>query len=346
MQEWYLLNSTTRPNELGGYENQSFLDWKDDSFAEVLLTDMASDIVVYSHDMSIAKNIRAIVQGNVADTSLQAMQRRVLVPIGTLSGGDYIGFDDNIWIVDGRPGDNHIYEKATLKLCQYQLKWQKPDGTIIERWANFESASKYDVGQNTERYMTLPTNDMTVLIPYDEDGFTIENKRVFIDPKPDDTMKKVFKITRADDVLFKYDSKGGVISLLADRHEFNPDTDRADLELCDYIEIQDPSPIPDMRKIFAEISGKTTLKVGYTGKYSVVFKNKDGNLLNPAEIDFAWSVSGEIADSIELNVSEADNTQAMVYTSNESIIEDSFDIQVLVGGEVNSYLTVAVIDLY
>jgi len=344
MQEWYLIDKASRPNALGGYENEAFEDWKGDAFEETLTTDLASDVIIYSHDMSESTNIRAIVQNNVADTALRAMERTILVSIGTLKGGDYIGFDDNIWIVEGRPGNNHIYEKAVLKLCQYQLKWQKADGTIICRWANFESASKYDVGQRVERAMTLPTNDFTVLIPYDEDGFTIEDKRVFIDAK--NPPNKVFKITRSDDVLLKYDAKGGVISLLADRHELNIDTDRPDLGLCDYIDIQDPTPSPDERTVMGEISGRTSLKVGYRNKYSVVFKDKDGNMLEPAQINFSWALSGSIAESITLKVSETNPAEVTLFTDNDNIIEESFDLRVLVNGAVNTYLTITVIDLY
>ena len=65
-------------------------------------------------------------------------------------------------------------------LCQYKLKWQKSNGDIIERWANFVSASKYDVGQFGNNYITLASNNFTVLIPEDDDGITLENKRVFI----------------------------------------------------------------------------------------------------------------------------------------------------------------------
>lgn len=343
MKEWYLLDSSTRPNALGGYENEAFVDWKGDAFLETLTTDIASDVVIYNHDMSLAKSVRAIVQDNVSDTALRSMQRTILVPIGTLKGGDYIGFDENIWIVDGRPGNNHIYEKATLKLCQYKLKWQKTDGTIVERWANLESASKYDVGERVEKAMLLPTNNFTILIPFDNDGFTIEDKRVFIDPN--DPKTKVFKITRGDDVLFKYDAKGGVISLIADRHELNVDTDRPDLELCDYIDIQDPTPTPDTRRIIATISGRTSLKVGYTNRYTVSFKDQNGNPVSPSDVYFQWALSGDIASSITMTVAQ-DKLSATLYTNDDSLIENSFELQMLVSTKVNTYLPITVADLY
>ena len=40
-QEWYLMSSSTKPNSLGGYENEGFNDFKDDAFDEALATDIA-----------------------------------------------------------------------------------------------------------------------------------------------------------------------------------------------------------------------------------------------------------------------------------------------------------------
>ena len=49
--EWYLLSSSTKPNSIGGYENEGFQDYKDDAFSEALETDIATNItsVSYTH---------------------------------------------------------------------------------------------------------------------------------------------------------------------------------------------------------------------------------------------------------------------------------------------------------
>lgn len=48
--EWYLLSSSTKPNSIGGYENEGFQNYKDDAFSEALETDIAADIILYNHD--------------------------------------------------------------------------------------------------------------------------------------------------------------------------------------------------------------------------------------------------------------------------------------------------------
>lgn len=284
MQEWYLMTPNTKPNFTSGFENDAFLDWKEDAFAESIDTDIADTVVLYNYDLSKSKVIRGILQGNVADTHLKSMERSILVPIGTLHSGDYILFEDTYWIVDGRPGNNKVYEKATLKECQYKLKWQKDDGTIVERWGNFTTASKYDVGETRDKTFILTSNNFTIIIPNDEDSMTLDGKRVFIDIA---TMpQKVFKITRNDDVLYMHNKYGGVLSFIANKTELNLDTDRQDLRICDYINETSLSSSPSQdvedkkNDITADISfkGKQTFKIGgstktLTGK----FIDDDGN---------------------------------------------------------------------
>ena len=282
IKEWYLITPNTRPNITSGFGNDAFVDYKDDAFAEVLTTDVADELILYNYDLSKSVELRGVIQGNIADTQLKSMERTVLVPIGTLHSGDYIFFEDEYWIVDGRPGNNKTYEKATLKECQYKLKWQKNDGTVIERWANFASASKYDVGETNDKTIVLTSNNLTVIMPNDKDSMTIDGKRVFIDHS--DIPEKVFKITRNDDVLFLHGSHGGTLNLIADKVELNLETDRQDLRLCDYIDPtpstppQKPDETTDLRAVI-DFNGDQELKIGgstktLTGYFTDINDNK------------------------------------------------------------------------
>lgn len=337
MKEWYLIGNNTRPNMIGGYEDEGFLDWKDDSFFEALSTEMASDLILYSHDLSVGKEIRGIVQGNVADTQLKSMERTVLVPIDTLRGGDYILFEDNYWIVDGLPGNNKIYEKATIKICQYKFRWQKDDSTIIERWGNMTSASKYDVGEGGNNTIILSSNNYTILIPHDDDGQTIEGKRVFIDTSKNP--HKVFKITRNDDPLFLYGVRGGVLSLIADKTEFNKDTDRPDLLLCDYIDTSSTTPpVNETSVLLATISGNPEIKFGYSRKYTVTFTDK--NTWEPVdwnEVQFSWHIDDNY--SVEQTVSE---NKIELSVTDELMFGTSFVLQCIVDEDVVGQIEICV----
>lgn len=342
MKGWYLIGNNTRPNITGGYENQSFLDYKDDALAESLETDIADTVILYSHDLSEFKQIRGIMQGNTADTYLKSMERSILVPIGTLHSGDYIFFEDEYWIVDGRPGNNKVYEKATLKECQYKLRWQKSDGSIIERWANITSASKYDVGESGNNTIVLSSNNFTIIIPHDEDGMTIDSKRVFIDSS--NNPKKVFKITRNDDVLFIHGSHGGTLSLIADRTELNTATDRSDLRLCDYIDLSTSLPLTppntdettDLRCV---ITGNTNLKNGYRRTYTVTFTDKNGNPVDWQKVSYQLNVKSDF----DVKHTISDN-KITVSVNDENLIGGSFFVQILIGKTVLSEIKVNIVE--
>lgn len=334
--EWYLMNSSTRPNSLGGFENQGFLDYKDDAFAETLETDIADTVLLCNFDLTAKRPIRAIIQGNTADTQLKSMERTILAPIGTLQAGNYIFFEDEYWLVNGRPGNNKIYEKATLIECQYLLRWQNARGKIIERWINLTSASKYDVGENGNNIIMLSSNNFTIQIPNDFESLNLDGKRVFIDQNKQKP-SKVFKLTRNDDSLYFYNSHGGVLNFIASKTELNDEKDNKRLMICDYITpslppfdeetggfIEDTKIDESPVLLTSEIKyrGKAELKTG--GNYKMitgVFKDKDCKELDTIG---NWSVItiDELTPYVQYTV--ADNILKI------KISEDDFTI----GGKV------------
>ena len=340
MKEWYLLTSDTCPNSTGGYENDAFVDYKDDAFQEVLQTDMATSVSLYNSDLSESKEIRCIVQGNTADTQLKSLERIVLVPIGTLKAGMYILFENRYWLVTGYPGNNKIYEKATIILCQYKLRWQDDSGQIIERWANFTSASKYDTGENGNQTIFLTSNNFTVWVPEDDDAFTLDKKRVFIDRNVKNPTK-VFEITRSDDVLYLFgEDHGGILSFIADKTELNLEVDRPDLGLCDY---KEPTPLPpdsdETTDLLAVISGKSNLINGFSRTYSVEFKDNNGNIKQ--DVDFTWNVESDFDVQQTIN-----GNQIELSVDDESLIGSSFVLQALVHDKVLSEFEIMITSLY
>ena len=340
MKEWYLLTSNTRPNSIGGYENDAFVDYKDDAFQEALQTDIAVSVTLYNYDLSESKSIRCIIQGNIADTQLKSMERTVLVPIGTLKAGMYIFFENRYWLVTGYPGSNKIYEKATVILCQYKLRWQDDNGKVIERWANFTSASKYDTGHSGNQTIMLTSNNFTIWIPEDDDSATLDTRRVFIDR---DTIRptKVFEITRSDDVLYLFgEEHGGILSFIADKDELNLEVDRPDLGLCDY---KEPTPLPpepdETTDLLAVIIGKSNLINGFSRTYSVEFRDSNGDIKQ--EVDFTWNVESDFDVQQTIN-----GNQIELSVDDESLIGSSFVLQALVYDKVLSEFEIMITSLY
>ena len=325
MKEWYL--NCPSPNITSGYENDALSEYAQDNFTDVLETTFSDTALLFNYSLSESKEIKCVIQGNIANTQLKSMERTILVPIGTLHSGDYIFFEDEYWIVDGRPGNNKSYEKATLKECQYKLRWQKDDGTIIERWVYLTSSSKYDVGENGNNTIVLTSNNYLITIPNDEDSMTLDGKRVFIDLS--DIPEKVFKITRNDDVLFAHGSHGGTLNLIADKTEFNKETDNQELRLCDYID-SSPTPPPseptpdETEDLSVTISGTTNLRIGVTRTYTATLSDKDGNAVQWDDTKYGWN----IASDFDVKQSVIENKISLT-VEDEDFIDSSFILQVI-----------------
>lgn len=321
MKEWYLIGSQTKPNILGGYENQAFVDFKGDAFYEALDTEVASTVEVCNYDLTERRQMRCIVQGNVAETQLKSLERTILFPIGTVKAGQYVYFEGRYWLITGYPGNNHIYEKVTVMLCQYLLRWQDTDANIIERWANITSASKYDVGETGNKVMILASDDFNILIPNDEDSLNIDGKRLFIDQNKKNPIK-VFKITRNNDSFYEYGEHGGVLSLIAHRDELNTQTDNKELMICDYISPDDPKP-PVKTDILSKIEYTSTdIKVGTSGrKFYAKFMTKDGEEVT--DLTPLWTIEADFKDSLVYSTNE---DYISIATHNEDLIDRRFKL--------------------
>lgn len=346
MQEWYLLNQNTRPNATGGFENDMFLENKDDAFAEALETDIAVSVILYNSDLRNGKNIRCIVQGNTADTQLKSLERTALFSIGTVKAGMYVFFENRYWLVIGYPGNNGIYEKVTIVLCQYLLRWQNSDGNIVERWCNAVSASKYDVGENGNYTITLSSNTYTILIPGDSECLNLDRKRVFIDKKKINP-EKVFKMTRTDDILYDYGDEyhGSILSFIADKTELNLLTDNRELKICDYIDVNDPVQPEESDKpelfIFADIIGSDSIKLNRTKTYHVKFY-RDKNKANEFEYtDFTWKIEPDVKVETSIYESSID-----VKATNGDEIGQIFKLQIVINETIISEKKIKISNLF
>lgn len=322
MKEWYLTDNY-KPTVTSGYESDAISEFAESNFTDVTETDFADRVLLCNSDLSDCKEIRCIIQGNSADTQLKSMERIGLFPIGTVKAGMYIFFDGCYWIIDGYPSNNKSYEKATMKLCQYKLKWQNSNGDIIERYGNFSSASKYDDGEVTGQTIILSSDNLTVVLPDDEEVLYLGGKRVFIDKRP--VPEKVYKLTRSDDVLYDFQGHGGVLSFIADKTELDTTRDNQELGICDYISPTTPPEEDDKTTILSgtitgTISGNKNLKVGFSRTYTANLVDEDGNAVEWSD-EFKWNIVGDI----EVDLTENGN-QVELFVDDEDLVDEKFKL--------------------
>lgn len=321
MKEWYLMDSH-KPNIVSGYEGDVLSDFAQSNFNDVLETTFSDSVILYNYDLSESKEIRCVIQGNSADTRLNSIKRTGLFPIGTVKAGMYVYFDNAFWLITGYPSSNKSYEKATLDLCQYKLKWQNADGDIVERWGNFTSASKYDDGLQGDKTIIMSSDNLNILLPNDEESLGLAYKRVFVDMKA--LPEKVYIISRTDDVLYNFGEHGGILSFIADKTEFDPSKDNQELGVCDYISPTTPPENDDETTILnGVISGSDSLKLGFTRTYTATATDKDGNNIGWSDDDFYWNIYP--AKDVVLNI---DKDKVSILAEDESLIGNTIRIEV------------------
>ena len=261
--------------------------------------------------------------------------------------GDYIHDtkDDTYWLVYTAFNVNDIEYTGKLIQCNYLLRWQLSDGKIVQRWANIVSASKYDTGENGNSTIVLSSNNFTILMGYCDEALELEEKRVFIDIRK--VPKKVFKITRGDDVLYNAGSIGMLLSFIADKTELNKDKDNQELGICDYIHPTTPTPPkpsnPDeTADLSAKISGNTNLRIGVTRTYTVTLSDKEGNAVQWNDTKYSWNVISDF--DVRQTVTE---NKISLTVEDEDFIDSSFLLQVikLNDSSVLSEIEITVIDV-
>lgn len=262
--------------------------------------------------------------------------------------GDYIHDtkDDTYWLVYTAFNVNDIEYTGKLIQCNYLLRWQLSDGKIIQRWANIVSASKYDTGENGNSTIVLSSNNFTILMGYCDEALELEEKRVFIDIRK--VPKKVFKITRGDDVLYNAGNIGMLLSFIADKTEFNKETDNQELRLCDYIDSSstttpsEPITPDEMADLFATISGTTNLRIGVTRTYTATLSDSDGNAVQWDGTKYGWNV----VSNFDVSKTVTENKISLT-VEDDSLIGESFLLQVikLDDNSVISEIEITVIDV-
>ena len=330
MKEWYLTDNY-KPTVTSGYESDAISEFAESNFTDVLETAFSDAVLLYNHDLSECKEIRCVIQGNSADTYLKSIERVALFPIGTVKAGMYIFFENRYWLITGYPSSNKSYEKATVKLCQYKVKWQNSDGTIVERWVSTQSSSKYDDGLKDSNTMTLTSDSIMLLLPNDDESLTLDGKRIFIDKK--NPPNKVYLVSRADSVLYDYgEDHGGMFCFITEKTELNESTDRPDLGICDYIfpttpEEDDKTTILS-NVVTGKILGRKDIKIGFPCVYIGKLFDENGASLKWSD-EYSWEISKD-ADVL-IN---PDRDEIEVVVENEGMIDEKFTIAIKRGEEM------------
>lgn len=256
------------------------------------------------------------------------------LPDEYFNAGDLVEWADAMWLMVSCDWDKEVYTYGKMQQCNYVLRWQNTDAEIIERWSVILSASKYNNGEKYNNVIVVGSNQLMMYLPIDEETLKLKSdKRLMVDFNTD--TPKCYDITRVDTVTMgydgtaepRYDGKGCILLVLTET-EINPDVDRIDLMLCDYI---NPNDIPHPSPINITFSGSPSIRIGGRKTFTAETEN---------EVVFSLVYSALLDGKLTM---EQTGNKCVVKCANDSALVGATFKVVVAGGGARSELLVDVI---
>ena len=232
---------------------------------------------------------------------------------------------------------NGIHYEGKLTLCNWILKWQKKDGIILEYPCYDMNSTQYNSGEQSNRNFVIGSSQHMLTLPCDENTVELSTpQRFYLDKAKDNPT--TFIVTQNDTTSHNYGKKG-LVKVTVYEHPNNPETDRPDLGICDYIENNIGFSSEDIcccRASKAVIEYDTTvIKSGgdmqiFIGKF---YDEKDNEVTDIAP---HWTVVCDFSD--KLIVEEVDNSLS-IGIDDDDYIDEEFKIILSDGNDESDILS-------
>lgn len=224
-----------------------------------------------------------------------------------------------------------IHYKGKFTLCNWILKWQKKDGTILEYPCYDANSTQYNSGEQSNRNFVVGSSQHMLTLPSDENTVALNTpQRFYLDKNMDNPT--TFIVTQNDTTSHNYGKKG-LVKVTVFESQNNPDTDRPDLGICDYIEADatntDSVSVKDIdivetvnhykaSKAIIEYGTNVIKSGGDSQKFVGKFYDEKGNEI--ADIEPSWKIICDFSD--KLQTEETDNCLSIGIDDDEHIDEE------------------------
>ena len=131
---------------------------------------------------------------------------------------------------------DNINFKGKFTLCNWMLKWQKKDGTILEYPCYDMNSTQYNSGEQSNRNFVIGSSQHMLTLPCDENTVELSTpQRFYLDKATVNPTS--FIVTQNDTTSYNYGRKG-LVKVTVYEHPNNSSSDRPDLGICDYIDMR------------------------------------------------------------------------------------------------------------
>lgn len=217
-----------------------------------------------------------------------------------------------------------IHYKGKFTLCNWMLKWQKKDGTILEYPCYDMNSTQYNSGEQSNAHFTIGSSQHMITLPSDENTNSLSTpQRFYLDKNKDNPTS--FIVTQNDTTSHNYGKKG-LVKITVYEYPNNAETDRPDLGICDYIDVNIKKDIQDIccyKTPKAVIDYQTTtIKSGGDSQIFVgKFYDENGNEV--MDIVPHWTIVCDF--SSKLQIKEFDNCLS-IGIDDDSYIDEEFKL--------------------
>lgn len=256
--------------------------------------------------------------------------------------GDYIYDEEEntYWICTESFHVDNIHYEGKFTQCNWYLRWQRPDGTILEYPCLDLNSTQYNSGESGNSTLKLGSAQHMEKVQANSDTISLASPQRFYVSR-DNSIPYV--ITQNDTTASNYGK--GICNITVTQDVRREDKDRPDLGICDYIDPSSPlPPTPSEPNETTDLRGVIkgtyyTLRAMYKRNYTVTFTDKDGNEVDWNTVDYHWNI---VAD-FPVKQTIVDN-KITVSVGNEDLIGSSFLLQAIVNGSVLSEVKIEIVE--
>lgn len=240
--------------------------------------------------------------------------------------GDYIYDEEEntYWICTESFHVDNIHYEGKFTQCNWSLRWQRPDGTILEYPCLDLNSTQYNSGESGNNTLKLGSAQHMEKVQANSDTISLASPQRFYVSR-DNSIPYV--ITQNDTTASNYGK--GICNITVTQDVRREDKDRPDLGICDYIDPSSPLPptpsepneTTDLRCV---ISGNTDLRNGYNRTYMAKIQDKNGNDISWDNSSYIWRVLSDFL--VEQTIT---GNKIKLKVSDESLIGSSFLLQLI-----------------
>lgn len=227
-----------------------------------------------------------------------------------------------------------VHWQGRLTLCNWILKWQKPDGTILEYPCHDMNTTQYNSGEQSNAQFTIGSSQHMLTLPCDDNTVILKTpQRFFLDK--DYEHPTTFIVTQNDTTSYNYGKKG-LVKVTVTECAIDYDEDNLELGVCDYKSKEDL----EIDTGEDDLVSKST--IGYDTKiiksggspqtFTAKFYDENGNQIE--SVVPKWSFICPFIDFLDIEY--GDNT-ITISIDNDDFIDEDFKL--ILSNDRNQYVS-------